>query len=334
MNVRALVALGTLALCFAVAPAEAQLPGVCVPGIPGLECTPTPAPTDTPSETPTPDGTTTPGTTVTPGTTATPSGTVTGTPTVNPEATPTLGGSVTVVAQSDVHGVDGDAVDGGQFRIRNTSDETVSVSEIRVQVSEPSMFSTMTLTADGQAVTITDAGEENSFLYDPAIDIAPGESIDVTLSMEIGEASSTTASPTPESTATTSGTATVTPQPTITPSNSTFAGLTGRGPTDPDASSRKGSKGGADRLPGSSTTALLAIALACMSLTLRSRRLGFIVSLLLLALYAGCGSEQTSTQTVAGITASNGSGPVTMDGLPASLGTVSRPQPLVFPGGK
>jgi len=84
----------------------------------------------------------------------------------------------------------------------------------------------------------------------------------------------------------------------------------------------------------SGATALLAVALACAALASRSRRLGFVVSILLIALYAGCGSEQTSSQTVAGITASNGSGPVTMDGLPASLGTVSRPQPLLFPGAK
>jgi len=335
MKKRALAALFTLALSFTVAPAEAQLPGLCLPGVPlpGLECTPVPTATTPPSDTPTPGGTTTPGTTVTPGTTPTPSGTATVGPTVNPDATPVAGGSVTVVSQSDIHAIDGDVVNAGSFRIRNSSSVTETVSEIRVQVTEPAMFSSMTLTADGQSVTITDPAEENSFFFDPDVEIAPGESIDVTLSAEVGEpASSTTSSPTPEGSTTPSGTATITPLATVTPDGSAFVGFTGRGPSDPPSSPPTRPSGTTDRKPRPGPTALLAIALACLVVTMRSKRLGFVVSLLLIALYAGCGTEQTSTQTVAGITASNGSGPVTMSGLPASLGTVSRPEPLVFPG--
>ncbi|MGH7823088.1 MAG: hypothetical protein ACREQ9_25290 [Candidatus Binatia bacterium] len=49
--------------------------------------------------------------------------------------------------------------------------------------------------------------------------------------------------------------------------------------------------------------------------------------------YAGCGGEQTSAQTLVDVAAqTNEGGPVTFDGMPASLGSVSRPQPLMLSG--
>jgi hypothetical protein len=46
----------------------------------------------------------------------------------------------------------------------------------------------------------------------------------------------------------------------------------------------------------------------------------------------GCGAEQPTSQTVGRIRGETDSGPVTFTGVPFSLGTVSRPQNLVFPG--
>ena len=331
-----------IALCSAVllslaTRAQAQLPGLCLPPIPGLplpglECTPTPLPTvvfNTPTP---PGGTPLPGTTVTPAAT----GTVDGTPTIDPAATPAPGGSVTVVAQADVDAVNGDAVDAGQFRIRNTGGTRITVGEIRIEASDPEMFSSMTLTGDGQAVTIDEPSTENSFFFDPDLEIAPGESIDVTLSATIDQPEGdddSDATATPETTATASGTVTPgtpTPISTITPSSS-ISGLTGRGPQDPSSRPPSGPRGIAS---GSGPT-LLALLLSAVALTIwrsGSKRAAFIAAVLGIALYAGCGGDQTSVQTVSGITASNGTGSVTMSGLPASLGSVSRPEPLIFPG--
>ena len=334
-----------IALCAAVlvslaTGAEAQLPGLCIPPIPGvplpgLECTPTPLPTvafNTPTP---PGGTPLPGTTLTPVAT----GTVGGTPTVDPEATPAPAGSVSVVASADVDAVNGDAVDAGQFRIRNTSDTRITVGEIRIEATDPEMFSSMTLTGDGQAVTIDDPSDENSFFFDPDLEIAPGSSIDVTLSVRIDQPEGDDddddpdATATPETTATASGTVTPgtpTPVPTSTPSSS-IAGLTGRGPADPQSQPPSGPRG----IASGNGPMLLALLMSMAALAVwwsGSKRAAFIAVLLGVALYAGCGDDQTSVQTVSGITASNGTGAVTMSGLPASLGSVSRPEPLIFPG--
>ena len=120
----------------------------------------------------------------------------------------------------------------------------------------------------------------------------------------------------------------------MTPTSGTFASLSGHGPTGPQSSSTGGASGGGHRFPTSSGFAMIAVVLAFALSRIPSKRFAFVAMVVLVALYAGCGSEETSAQTVNGITATNSDGPVTMTGLPGSLGTVSRPEPLVFPGAK
>jgi hypothetical protein len=327
-----------LALCAAAFPARAaaQLPdGVAdaiatvlaaltpspTPGTPTpspTAGTPTPSPTGTTTQTPTPTGTAT----------VTPTATVTRAPTFDAAATPAPGGSVSVVSESDVHGVDGESVEAGQFRIRNTTSSTETVTEIRVESSDAAMFSSLTLTADGRSVTISEPSTENSFFFEPGIEIAPGGSVEAALTAVIGSAGTATSTATPETTHTASTTQT----PTVTPGAGGAASLAGRGPGQPSGPS---SGGGDRRARDGAPAATLAFALlALVAWRSRSRRARAALLVFAIAIYGGCGSEQTSAQTVTGITASNGEGPVTMSGIPASLGTVSRPQPLVFPGAK
>jgi hypothetical protein len=80
--------------------------------------------------------------------------------------------------------------------------------------------------------------------------------------------------------------------------------------------------------------AMVGLSAALLGSRHRRRRAVVVLAVFLLgiALYAGCGSEQTSEQTVSEVTVEIPTGPAAMTGLPASLGTVSRPLPLVFPG--
>jgi hypothetical protein len=82
---------------------------------------------------------------------------------------------------------------------------------------------------------------------------------------------------------------------------------------------------------------LILLALAAAS---RTNHRGFSAAFFLLAMAAllwmnalpGCGAEQPTNQTVGRIRGETDSGPVTFTGVPFSLGTVSRPKNLVFPG--
>jgi hypothetical protein len=79
------------------------------------------------------------------------------------------------------------------------------------------------------------------------------------------------------------------------------------------------------------------LALAAAS---RTDRRGLSAAFFLLAMAAllwigalpGCGAEQPTSQTVGRIRGETDSGPVTFTGVPFSIGTVARPQNLVFPG--
>ena len=311
---------------------------------PNTTATPTPTGTLTPTTTATPgvtataSGTATPTTTATPTATATPNGEATAvptpgsvaTPTVNPDVTPQPGGSITIVSSADVHGVDGDTVDAGRFRINNTTDSTEIVRSVRLQATNASMLSEMTLSAGGQSVTISSPGESNTFTFDPGFEVPANGSTEVSLTVTIEDSGSSNSSATPEST--TTATPSVTPTQTpILDGNFSLSSNGGSGSAQPPHS--HGEPGGTSGLPGPTAFAMVAVALACV-VWRRSRRGGFVLAVILFALYAGCGSEETTTQTVNGITAANAEGPVTMTGMPGSLGNVSRPVPLVFPGAK
>jgi hypothetical protein len=87
-------------------------------------------------------------------------------------------------------------------------------------------------------------------------------------------------------------------------------------------------------------TLALGLVLVGMASAARGDRRGAIAALCLLGLVAvvwsgglsGCATEETSEQTVTRITGRNITNPLRFEGVPASLGHVARPQPLVFPG--
>jgi hypothetical protein len=280
--------------------------------------TPTPSPTTTPAGTSTPVGTGTPSTTATPSPTPTSA--------FNPSAPPVQGGMVQVLSSVDLHTTDGETVSAGSFQIANTTDSVETINSVHIEVTNGAMFTSMTLTGGEQSATVDSPGFDNFFIFSPGVDISPGDAVAFVLSGTIGSGS-TSSTPTPNSSATS------TPAPTSTPSF-TAAGMLGGG--SGGSSIFRGTRGRRGRaIDGlgiiAAITGLLAAILGIGERRWR-RVAGIGLAIAGIALYAGCGTEESSSQTVRDIDAANETSFVNFDGLPASLGTVSRPQPLIFPG--
>jgi len=316
--------------------AEAQLPGL--PGLPGLPLPTLPLPLFTPTPVPSPTspatGTVTPGT-PTPGT-PTPGGTPTAGPTFNPSATPVQGGVVSVSSAPDVTSSDGASVGAGDFTVQNTSGDTMTISAVEIDASDPDVLSGLSLTgssSQGSQTVSVSPSTGNVFAFEPGIDVPAGESAQFALTATIAGSpvvSVPTVVVTPSTTATPELTVTPGATPTVTPSITTAALMT------------------AAMVPGRITPT--AGALACLGLLLgfcapgiadeRTRRLaralasllGTLAVLAALTQLGGCGAEQSTSQTVTSVTAASQSGPLSVSGVPVSLGTVGRPQPLQFPG--
>lgn len=398
MNRRARATLVALLAIFLVAgEAQAQT------STPVPTSTPTPATTgSTPlaTETPSVTPTSSPGeplTTPSPGgdATATPAST----PSVAPTATvplnvgpPSLGGTVEVLSTDDSRGTEGDSVGSGRFAIRNTTHLDESITEVEIDASDPSLVSSFVLEAtlpDGSTRRSTQSfpSTTNAFIFDPGLDVPPGETVTFELSATIGEGGSGSATATPEATttagatvtpqATTTAGSTVTPAGTPTPpfsstatpqttgtpgafATATPATLVTSTPTlTPTATpTTQGialqSRGGrllvAATLPASDraagrdrrtellfTSLFLAIAGPAFGTGRRrkaARALTWLVFGAFLATKAltGCGLEDTTSQTVKAVRGNTATGAVVFSGVPASIGSVSRPTVLAFPG--
>ena len=321
----ALVAVATIA--------EAQVPTLTVP----IALTPSPSPTPPPA---TPTG---PTPTRTAAGTSTPTRTSTGvTATPNPTATP--GGTLKVSSAKDVNTTEGATVDAGDFEVHNTTSDLETVTEVTLTVSDPAIFASLSLTASiggsSQAATVSSPQSTSTFGFDPGVRIPAGDTATFALSatMAGGSTSSATA---------TSGTPSASGTPS--PSPTQHASLSGRRPwlVASTILRRPGSHTGSELLqigpPPRSLRAALTLSAALMLLVAisssRRRRMRTASAAGLLALlaagYAACGNDrESSAQTVTALSAANATNVVTFSGLPASLGSVSLPKPLKFPGGK
>jgi hypothetical protein len=321
----------------------------------------TATPTDTPTDTPTPaesptttpiaSGTTTATASATPTQTATPSPTQTTgeggstTPTETPIPVPTVaptpfvGGSAGATSVADEFGTGGESVSAGKFEVRNTSEETERITRVEIQATDPEVVSSLSLNGKSstasQTATVATPATENVFLFDAGVEIPPGETATFSLSVVIASQAQTT---TAEATATPGTGATATPEPTATQTPDVFSLSRSGGVHVVAAAAIPLRQGGrADRGRGGVAAMLILLALAAAS---RTDRRGFSAALFLLAMAAllcmntlpGCGAEQPTSQTVGRIRGETDSGPVTFTGVPFSIGTVSRPQNLVFPG--
>jgi len=287
--------------------------------------TPTETPTASPTETPTEASPTEVPTEI-------PTAEPTSTPGFDPGAPPILGGSIRVISMADAHGIAGDVVDAGSFEILNTTDSVESVRVIRLGLSESEVFSELTLDTSEGSTTISFPSSQDEFRVEPPILILPGSSAVFALTGTIassgsssGASSGSTSTPLPSSTAT----------PTETPtSDLVVIGLLGRGPTKPSTPPPGGEHRDAPLGPIAVGMTMAGLSAALLASVARRRRglLALSVVLLGIALYAGCGSDQTSEQTVIRMEVETPTRPALINGLPVSLGTVSRPLPLVFPG--
>ena len=316
------------------APASSQLPPL--PPLPLLS-----TPTASATTTATPD--------------ATPSSTMppNATPTFDAEATPVAGGSAEATNVVDVMASGGETLEAGRFEVRNTSDREESVTRVAIEASDPDVLSSLSLTGTvgGSSQTATtSASSDNVFVFEPGLAIPPGDTAAFVLNATVASPPTvTTASSATPGPSTTPGT----PTSTTTPLPSTTA----RTATPSPSPTQHLSMGRVDRIEivaagfvpaprvtegnhGSRGFALVLMFLAITTASRTSRR-GAAAAYVLLALcalawlgaFAGCSSEESTAQTVNAISGTSDSGPINFSGVPFSLGSVSRPQPLVFEGG-
>jgi len=287
--------------------------------------------------TPTPTATSTKTPTVTPTVTGTPTVSGTETPASTPTplfnaARPTLnGGRTTVIKSSDSFGTTGETVDAGDFEVFNSTNDVETVNEVVIEASNQQVVSSFSLTGrdargNSQVVTTPPSGL-NFFFFDPGLVLDPGDSASFSLSATIAEPN------TPSGTVTPQTFDTSTPSPT---------------PTDFGFGAKRSERVkiiAATLLPTPRAsfpfgTLAFGLVLIGMASAARGDRRGALAALALLALVAvvwagglsGCATEETSEQTVTRVTGRNITNPLRFDGVPSSLGHVSRPQPLVFPG--
>jgi hypothetical protein len=286
--------------------------------------TATPTPTTTPTVTPTVTGTPTPSGTETPAPTPT---------SLFSAARPTLnGGRTTVINASDSFGTTGETVDAGDFEVFNSTNDVETITEVLIEASDQQVVSSFSLTGrdargNSQVVTTAPSGL-NFFFFDPGLVLDPGDSAAFSLSATIA------APNTPNGTATPETFDTSTPTPTFTQG---VFGAKGGGRMKVIAATMLPTRRGASFPFG---TLALGLVLVGMASAARGDRRGAIAALCLLALVAvvwsgglsGCSTEETSEQTVTRVTGRNITNPLRFEGVPASLGHVSRPLPLVFPG--
>jgi hypothetical protein len=237
-----------------------------------------------------------------------------------------------VLKAADSFGTTGETVDAGDFEVFNSTNDVETITEVLIESSNQQVVSSFTLTGrdasgDTQVVTTAPSGV-NFFFFDPGIALGPGETAAFSLSATIAEQNNATGTATPQTFET------VTPTPTLTPG---IFGANGGGRLKIVAATMLPTQRGASFPFGTVALGLVLIGMASVA---RGDRRGAIAVLCFLALVAvvwsgglsGCATEETSEQTVTRITGRNITNPLRFDGVPASLGHVSRPQPLVFPG--
>ena len=189
----------------------------------------------------------------------------------------------------------GATVAAGTLTIQNPSAVTESIASASINVSDPGLFSTMTLSGAGQSVTVTSPSASTRFTFTTPISIPAGGSV------------------------TFSASAVIAMHPVMLGGEIKYAGLT---PTNslPITTSTWSLIGG-----------LLMLGVALLGLPGGKRRRVIIIAVLglgLAAASAGCGGGSSgpipvsSTQQVTAVAISAGGAPATVKGLPASLGTV------------
>jgi len=274
---------------------------------------PTPTPTATPSPTSSPSGTPTstptastasPTATPTVSSTVTPTAAMTAstTPSITPFATATftpIPGAQATSSNSTSTGVVGQTVDGGTMTVTNTSGLPETISTVTLNVSDPALFAFLSLSASvnggaGQDALSGPLGATTTFTFTPPLKIPVGGGVMLTLSASMV------------------GTSRI-------GGRFSLAGLM-----------MPGGGRGAGSLAG--VLGLLNLAFILMPEGNRRRiRLTAAILLLMAATQVGCGGSSkgiavigSSEQSVpfGGVAVSNVNGPVSVEGLPATLSTI------------
>ncbi len=165
--------------------------------------TATATPTQTATATTTATRTATPTPTVTPTTTPTATQTATATTTATPTATPVFGGSVAAPTPVNIIVTAGQIADAGSFTYTSLQSFTEMLQTVTVTVSNPTILSSLTLTAtfgDSTAsATVTPPLSTTVFTFSPPISVPPNATVNFSLSAVVA------GGPTATPTATTAG---------------------------------------------------------------------------------------------------------------------------------
>jgi hypothetical protein len=225
----------------------------------------------------------------------TPTPTAFGSELPTPTAILTPGAGVTSTSVSNV-AAPGATVAAGTFTVRNNLKVTESIGSATISVSHPTLFSAMTLNGGGQSKTVTPPAASTTFTFATPIVVPAGGSVTFSLSTVISM------------------------HPVMLEGEFKYAGLT---PTTSLPITRS-----AWPLAGG----LLILGIALLGLPNGTRRRAIIIAVLALgmaAASAGCGGSSNSislvasSQRVTAVAVTAGGAPVTVEGVPAALGTIT-----------
>lgn len=180
--------------------------------------------------------------------------------------------------------------DGGDCTITNQSSvDTVTITSMTYTLSSPGLFSSTTLTLNGNSQTAPSPASSNSATFD--VSIAPGDSVECSFSAEISSK----------------------------PGNNSLAA----GTVSPrSAYASMGAAAGHRRIAG--FVILAAGVLLFKGDGSRGHPAVLLLALALAATQIGCGngSSDTSTQVITAVAADSGAG-TTVSGLPGTIGTLT-----------
>jgi len=96
----------------------------------------------------------------------------------DPPSGPQPGGAFVVATPQGKRGSAKHTVKAGTVRITNLSNLCETVTGASLAVGNPALFSSITLSGDGSTAT-TAPGEMNDVAFDPPLELAPGDSVDL-----------------------------------------------------------------------------------------------------------------------------------------------------------
>jgi len=224
-----------------------------------------------------------------------PTPTATATPIATPSATATPGAQASASAVSSVTTPGATGVNGGTIQLTNTTVSAENVSGLTITASRSSLFASMTLGGGGQSTTINAPGTTAAFTFKSPVNLPAGGSVSFSLTVSV----------------------------------SAFAAADRRIRLAGIMTIGQDGRVGGDGLSLLGALMMLGLMLSPLPARRRSQlAMAVALGLILAATAVGCGGSSnsptiTSAQSATAASVTNSGGAVTVNGLPASLGTIT-----------